>query len=206
MKNTLKIGSLEHKELLCRTFIDTHDPFKPAEIRWPELDAESLARLKAMPIWNEATRTEAATAVKVQSLGDTEKDPLLAEAISLQGYEEGRHAEVLQLLARHYGIEVAPVPASGGPGGPDPRLPADRLRGVHGLLLRLRPLPDGRARRVPAEAVRRRSSRRSCRRRRATSSSSSTGRPTCGPVVRSSRGRRSTSGAPGTSRPRPSGV
>jgi hypothetical protein len=118
MENTLKIGSREHKELLCRMFIDTHDPFKPAEIRWPELDAEGLARLKAMPIWNEATRTEAATAVKVQSLGDTEKDPLLAEAISLQGYEEGRHAEVLQLLARHYGIPVAPFPPPEVPANP----------------------------------------------------------------------------------------
>jgi len=110
MANTLKIGSPEHKEVLCRMFIDTHDPFKPAEIQWPDMDEETLARLKAMPIWNEATRTEAATAVKVQSLGDTEKDPLLAEAISLQGYEEARHAEVLQLLTRHYGIEVAPFP------------------------------------------------------------------------------------------------
>src|SRR5262245_47966956 len=108
MPNTLKIGSPEHKELLCRTFINTHDPFKPAEIRWPDLDPESLQRLKAMPVWNEATRTEAATAVKVKSLGDTETDPFLAEAIRLQGYEEGRHAEVLMLLTRHYGIEVAP--------------------------------------------------------------------------------------------------
>jgi hypothetical protein len=110
MSNGLILGSEEHKKLLCRTFIDTHDPFKPAEIRWPELDAESLQRLKDMPVWNEATRTEAATAVKVQSLGDTEKDPLLAEAISLQGYEEGRHAEVLMLLTKHYGIPVTPFP------------------------------------------------------------------------------------------------
>ncbi len=110
MANTLQIGSQAHKELLCRTFIDTHDPFVPSRIQWPDLDPASLQRLKDMPVWNEATRTEAATAVKVQSLGDTEKDPLLAEAISLQGYEEGRHAEVLQLLTRHYGIPVAPFP------------------------------------------------------------------------------------------------
>ena len=110
MSNGLILGSEEHKKLLCRTFIDTHDPFKPTEIRWPDLDAETLERLKDMPVWNEATRTEAATAVKVQSLGDTEKDPLLAEAISLQGYEEGRHAEVLMLLTKHYGIPVAPFP------------------------------------------------------------------------------------------------
>jgi hypothetical protein len=110
MSKRLILGSEEHKTVLCRTFIDTHDPFKPGEIRWPDLDEEALARLKSMPVWNEATRTEAATAVKVQSLGDTEKDPLLAEAISLQGYEEGRHAEVLQLLTKHYGIPVAPYP------------------------------------------------------------------------------------------------
>lgn len=118
MANTLILGSEEHKNLLCRTFIDTHDPFKPTEIQWPELDAEGLARLKAMPVWNEATRTEAATAVRVQSLGDVEKDPLLAEAISLQGYEEGRHAEVLMLLTKHYGIPVAPFPPAEVPKDP----------------------------------------------------------------------------------------
>ncbi len=110
MSNGFILGSEEHKSVLCRTFIDTHDPFKPAEIRWPDLDPETLQRLKDMPVWNEATRTEAATAVKVQSLGDVEKDALLAEAISLQGYEEGRHAEVLMLLTKHYGIPVTPFP------------------------------------------------------------------------------------------------
>ncbi len=118
MENMLKIGSQEHKELLCRTFIDTHDPFKPSEIRWPDLDEVTLGRLKAMPIWNEATRTEAATAVKVQSLGNTEKDPLLAEAISLQGYEEARHAEVLLILTKHYGIDVKPFPPAEVPADP----------------------------------------------------------------------------------------
>lgn len=108
MSNDLIVGSEEHKQAFCRTFIDTHDPFRPAEIRWPDLDAEGLQRLKSMPVWNEAARTEAATAVKVQALGRIEKDPLLAEAISLQGYEEARHSEVIQLLTRHYGIPVKP--------------------------------------------------------------------------------------------------
>ena len=120
MSKSLVFGSEEHKKLLCRTFIDTHDPFKPEDIRWPDLDVEGLERLKSMPVWNEATRTEAATAVKVQSLGDTEKDPLLAEAISLQGYEEGRHADVLRLLTRHYGIPVMPFA--------EPEVPADPTR------------------------------------------------------------------------------
>ncbi len=118
MSNPLRIGSSEHKELFCRTFIQTHDPFVPAEIRWPDLDAEGLERLKGLPVWNEAARTEAATAVKVQSLGKVEKDPLLAEAISLQGYEEARHADVIQRLTRHYGIPVDAFPTPQEPSDP----------------------------------------------------------------------------------------
>ncbi|MGH9400247.1 MAG: ferritin-like domain-containing protein [Thermoanaerobaculia bacterium] len=102
----VRIGSPEHKALFCRVFVETHDPFKPEQIDWPELDAESLARLKSLPVWDEAARTEAATAVRVQALGDTEPDPVLAQAISLQGFEEGRHADVIRRLIRRYGIEV----------------------------------------------------------------------------------------------------
>jgi hypothetical protein len=103
-----KIGSDEHGRLLCRTFIETHRPFRAQDIVWPELDAESLARLKGLPVWDEAARTEAATAVKVQTLGETETDPILKEAIALQGYEEGRHAEIIALLTKTYGIPTAP--------------------------------------------------------------------------------------------------
>jgi hypothetical protein len=102
----IAIGTEAHKELLCRTFIDTHRPFRPEDIRWPDLDAESLSRLKALPIWNEAVKTESETALKVQTLGKVETDPVLAEAIALQGYEEGRHAAILRLLTQRYGIAV----------------------------------------------------------------------------------------------------
>ena len=104
----MHIGSEEHRGLYCRTFVETHKPYAPEDIAWPDLDPESLSRLKALPVWNEAVRTEAATAVKVQTLGRAETDPVLARAISLQGYEEGRHAAVISLLTRHYGIETDP--------------------------------------------------------------------------------------------------
>lgn len=102
----LKTGSAEHKELLCRFFIDTHDPYKPAELPWPELSADARARLTALPIWEEAVKTEAETALAVSTMGEAESDPLLSKAISLQGYEEQRHAEVLKLLTSRYGINV----------------------------------------------------------------------------------------------------
>ncbi len=105
----LKVGSREHRVLFCRTFIDTHRPFRPEELSWPQLDSDGLERLRALPVWQEAARTEAATAVKVQALGKREKDPILAEAIALQGYEEQRHAEIIALLTARYGIPVAPV-------------------------------------------------------------------------------------------------
>src|SRR5215470_12135012 len=114
----IEIGSDEHKELFCRVFNETHDPFKPSEIPWPDLDAASLQRLKALPVWDEAARTEASTAVRVQALGDTEPDPVLAKAISLQGFEEARHAETIRRLIAHYGIDVKEHPKADVPKNP----------------------------------------------------------------------------------------
>jgi hypothetical protein len=113
------IGSEDHKRLFCETFIETHKPFEPAEIPWPELEAESLARLRGLPIWDEAVKTETDTALKVQTLGGVERDPVLARAIALQGYEEGRHASVLTLLTQHYGIPVKPFARPGPPADPE---------------------------------------------------------------------------------------
>jgi hypothetical protein len=100
------VGTDEHKQLFCRTFIETHDQYKPSDICWPELDADSRARLASLPIWDEAVNTERETAAKVQRMGDIEPDPLVREAIALQGFEEGRHAALLDLLTQHYQIPV----------------------------------------------------------------------------------------------------
>lgn len=102
----LVIGSQEHKELLCRFFIDSHDPYKPAEMPWPKLEKDARDRLAMLPIWEEALRTESDTALAVTTMGEAETDPLLSKAISLQGYEEARHAELLKLLTQKYDISV----------------------------------------------------------------------------------------------------
>jgi hypothetical protein len=102
------IGSPEHKELFCRFFIDTHLPYEPDRLPWPDLDAASRGRLAALPIWEEAVRTEAQTAAAVTAMGRVERDPLLSQAIALQGYEEARHAELLAGLTRRYAIPVPP--------------------------------------------------------------------------------------------------
>lgn len=106
---TLRIGSAEHKELLCRFFVESHDPYKPEELAWPALSETERARLAALPIWEEAVNTEAYTALAVLTMGKAEKDPVLSRAISLQGYEEQRHADILRMLTQKYGIDVPPA-------------------------------------------------------------------------------------------------
>ncbi len=120
MEGPIAVGSDAHRDLFCRVFVETHDPFRPEAIVWPDLDPQALGRLKSLPVWDEATRTEAATAVRVQTLGRAEPDPVLAGAIALQGFEEQRHADVLRILTRRYGIDLSPHP--------EPEAPKDPVR------------------------------------------------------------------------------
>jgi hypothetical protein len=116
--NAIVIGSEAHKELFCRAFIDTHDPYDPYKVDWPQVDSAPLGILRGMPFWGEAISTERDVAKKVQALAPLEPDLLLREAIALQGYEEGRHSALLDEMLRHYDIPKPVVkedPQSGDP-------------------------------------------------------------------------------------------
>ena len=102
----VQAGSKLHKELLCRFFTESFVKMDPESVPWPDLPAASLERLKALPIWEEAVKTEATTARLVQDFGRRLKDPDLREAVSMNGFEEGRHAALLRGLTSRYGIEV----------------------------------------------------------------------------------------------------
>jgi len=106
MPPSLVVGSQEHKELFCRFFIDTHVAFDPATIAWPALDEESCKRLQSLPVWAEAVKTEYVAARTIQTWAALETDPLIREAVTLQGYEEARHAATIQGLITHYGIST----------------------------------------------------------------------------------------------------
>jgi hypothetical protein len=106
----MRIGSDAHLTLLCREFIDTHDPFEPERLPWPELDAAAIGKLRGLPFWDEAIRTERRTGAKVTAYAAQEAPALLREAVALQGYEETRHAALLDTLIRRYDIQVDPGP------------------------------------------------------------------------------------------------
>jgi hypothetical protein len=111
VQRDFSIGSAEHKDLFCRVFVETHDPYDPYKMPWPELDPDSLARLRAMPFWHEAISTERDVARKVQALVPHIQDKQLRDAIDLQGFEEGRHAAMLGHLVERYEIPLPEIPS-----------------------------------------------------------------------------------------------
>jgi hypothetical protein len=115
----IRRGSEAHKVLFCRTLLDTFNPYKPAVIDWPQLDAEARERLVSLPIWDIAVQTEGRARLNVASYAPVTRDPLLREAIELNAFEEGRHKRVLSNLVQAYGITLAPEPEYVTPGDPE---------------------------------------------------------------------------------------
>jgi hypothetical protein len=115
----IRRGSEAHKNLFCRTLLDTFNPYKPAVIDWPALDEEARKRLVSLPIWDIAVQTEGRARTNVATYAATASDPLLRKAIELNAFEEGRHKLVLSNLVAAYGITLAPEPPYAVKGDPE---------------------------------------------------------------------------------------
>ncbi len=109
-EGTIRAGTEAHKTAFCRMLLDTHNPYRPAVIDWPALDAEARDRLVALPIWDIAVQTEGKASTRVIGYADRISDGLLREAVLLNGFEEGRHKQVLSHLVAAYRIRLAPEP------------------------------------------------------------------------------------------------
>jgi hypothetical protein len=115
----IKIGSDAHKRLFCRMLLDTHNPYKPAVLVWPKLNPEALQRITSLPIWDIAVQTEGRAMLRVETYANTVSDPLLHEALTMDGGEEARHKVVLSKLVEAYGIALEPEPAYEVPNDPE---------------------------------------------------------------------------------------
>jgi hypothetical protein len=115
----IRFGSDAHKSLFCRTLLDTFNPYKPAVIDWPALDAATRDRLVTLPIWDIAVQTEGRARLNVAAYASAVSDPLLRKAIELNAFEEGRHKHVLSNLVAAYGIALAPEPHYAVQGDPE---------------------------------------------------------------------------------------
>lgn len=113
----VKIGSEAHKAVFCRQFLQTYQDYAPEALPWPELDPAAHQRLRSVPFWSQVLHTEKRAGAIVKAFTETVEDPVLREAVALQGFEEARHADLLRVMIQRYGIDAVEQPL-------DP-LPAD---------------------------------------------------------------------------------
>jgi hypothetical protein len=105
----IRLGSEAHKALFCRMLLETFNPYRPAVIDWPKLDAEAQERLVSLPIWDIAVHTEGKASRWVRAYASkVAGDAWLRKAVELNAFEEGRHRHVLANLVEAYGIPLAP--------------------------------------------------------------------------------------------------
>jgi hypothetical protein len=114
----IRLGSDEHLRLFCLELLETHDPYRPAILDWPQLSPEALKRVVSLPIWNMAVQKEGFASVSVRAFADTVTDPLLRQAIEMDANEEARHKAVLSNLVAAYGIELDAEPPYPAPKDP----------------------------------------------------------------------------------------
>jgi len=113
----MEIGTTYHRDLFCANFIETHRPFEPESLPWPRLEGALLDRLRAFPLWSYARTIERRAGQMVTAFAQTLEDPVIREAVALQGYEETRHARLMQHVLDRYGIDAPdfqtpPAPAT----------------------------------------------------------------------------------------------
>ena len=106
----IRTGTRQHMEMFARMLLETHNPYKPRVLDWPKLDAEAHARLTSLPIWDIAVQTEGRASLRVLDYAATVADPLLNEAMVMDGNEEARHKKVLSNLVEAYGVVLEPEP------------------------------------------------------------------------------------------------
>ncbi len=107
---SIKAGSEAHKEMFCRQFIDTHERYDPETLPWPELDEAQLARLRGIPFWQEVYHTERRAGAIVNAFLPQITDPVVRDAVALQGVEETRHANLIRVMIERYGIDATEQP------------------------------------------------------------------------------------------------
>jgi tRNA isopentenyl-2-thiomethyl-A-37 hydroxylase MiaE len=108
----MKIGSYEHKKLFCHSLVDSHIPYSPESRPWPILDALSVERVQSVPFWGEVLRTQHHGAQIVGAFAQTIKDPMVKEAVMLQGEEQKRFTAMIRSFLSTHNIPSSALPSA----------------------------------------------------------------------------------------------
>ena len=104
----IRPGSVEHLAMLTALLGATYNPYKPAVLDWPVLDAATKARITALPIWDMAVQAENKAGARIEFFSQTIKDKNLRAALVHMAGEERRHRQVLARLIESYDIKIKP--------------------------------------------------------------------------------------------------
>jgi hypothetical protein len=110
-QGAIRPGSDAHFAMLTELLKATYNPYKPAVLNWPKLDAETLARITSLPIWDIAVQTEIKAAMRIEAFAATVQSAALKSALLHMASEESRHRDVLSRLVAAYDIPMQPEPA-----------------------------------------------------------------------------------------------
>ncbi len=80
--------------------------YDPSTLPWPVLDDAALKRLRDVPFWDEVFYTERRAGAIVTEFTKTVTDPVLKEALALQGKEETRHAKLISVMIEKYDLQA----------------------------------------------------------------------------------------------------
>jgi hypothetical protein len=110
----MKVGTIEHRDLFCADFIRGHRAYEPQDLPWPILESKYLERLRSIPFWGIAKAMERKAGIMVSAFAQTLEDPVIRQAVEVQGREESRHAGIMAQLIERYALPARDVPAEAG--------------------------------------------------------------------------------------------
>lgn len=112
-------GSDAQKRAAREMFDATFNPYKPSVIPWPVLEDAARERIVSLPIWDIAVQTEGRARQRMLSYARAAADPDWRHAVERNGWEEGRHKEVLHNMVAFYGIALEEEPPYLEPADPE---------------------------------------------------------------------------------------
>ena len=112
-------GSDVQKRAAREMFDATFNPYKPSVIAWPVLEDAARERIVSLPIWDIAVQTEGKARLRMLSYARALVDTDWKHAIERNGWEEGRHKEVLHNMVAFYGIKLEEEPPYLEPADPE---------------------------------------------------------------------------------------
>lgn len=106
----MNIGSYESKKRFCQYLIESHMPGNSGNPHWPTLEPLLIERIQSLPFWGECLLTQHYRAQIVCAFAPTLKDPMVKEAVMLQGEEQKRLVATLESFLKAYGIPSPTLP------------------------------------------------------------------------------------------------